>query len=120
MTEPVLYRQEGRIAIITLNRADTRNALSDEVVPALIAQLKRANADTGISCVILTGAGPSFSSGGNLKEIRAMTQEKNLSIDSQLVHRLHPADSPHHGQAHGAGDLRGQRPRHRRRLRPHP
>ncbi|MFZ2207920.1 MAG: crotonase/enoyl-CoA hydratase family protein [Porticoccaceae bacterium] len=80
MTEPVLYRQEGRIAIITLNRADTRNALSDEVVPALIAQLKRANADTGISCVILTGAGPSFSSGGNLKEIRAMTQEKNLSV----------------------------------------
>lgn len=80
MTDPVLYQQQGRIAIITLNRPDTRNALSDDVVPALIAQLERAQADTGISCVILTGAGPSFSSGGNLKEIRAMTQEKKLSV----------------------------------------
>jgi len=80
MTESVLYQQQGRIAIITLNRPDTRNALSDDLVPALIAQLERAQADTAISCVILTGAGPSFSSGGNLKEIRAMTQEKKLSV----------------------------------------
>lgn len=80
MTDPVLYQQQGRIAIITLNRPDTRNALSDDLVPVLIAQLERAQADTGISCVILTGAGPSFSSGGNLKEIRAMTQEKKLSV----------------------------------------
>ena len=79
MSDPVLYRQQGRVAIITLNRPDTRNALSDDLVPALIEALNRANDDAGVSCVVLTGEGKSFSSGGNLKEIRAMTQEKKLS-----------------------------------------
>ena len=79
MSDPVLYRQQGRVAIITLNRPDTRNALSDELVPTLIALLNKANDDAGVSCVVLTGEGKSFSSGGNLKEIRAMTQEKKLS-----------------------------------------
>lgn len=79
MSDPVLYRQQGRVAIITLNRPDTRNALSDDLVPALIEALNRANNDAGVSCVVLTGEGKSFSSGGNLKEIRAMTQEKKLS-----------------------------------------
>lgn len=79
MSDPVLYRQQGRIAIITLNRPDTRNALSDELVPKLVELLNRANEDAGVSCVVLTGEGKSFSSGGNLKEIRAMTQDKKLS-----------------------------------------
>ncbi len=79
MSDPVLYRQQGRVAIITLNRPDTRNALSDELVPCLVELLNKANDDSGVSCVVLTGEGRSFSSGGNLKEIRAMTQEKNLS-----------------------------------------
>ncbi|MEH6543404.1 MAG: crotonase/enoyl-CoA hydratase family protein [Porticoccaceae bacterium] len=79
MSDPILYRQQGRVAIITLNRPDTRNALSDDLVPALIEALNRANNDAGVSCVVLTGEGKSFSSGGNLKEIRAMTQEKKLS-----------------------------------------
>jgi len=80
MTDAVLYELNDRIATITLNRPETRNALSDDVVPALIAQLERAEADSQVSCIILTGAGTSFSSGGNLKEIRAMTQEKKLSV----------------------------------------
>ena len=80
MSDPVLFELKDRIAVITLNRPENRNALSDEMVPALIAQLERAEANPEVSCVILTGAGPSFSSGGNLKEIRAMTQEKKLSV----------------------------------------
>jgi len=79
MTEAVLYEQTGRIVTITLNQPETRNALSDVLVPSLIESLNKAEADEGVSCVILTGAGKSFSSGGNLKEIRAMTQEKKLS-----------------------------------------
>ena len=50
MSDPVLYRQQGRVAIITLNRPDTRNALSDDLVPALIEALNRANDDAGVSC----------------------------------------------------------------------
>ena len=85
MTDAVLYELNDRIATITLNRPETRNALSDDVVPALIAQLERAEADSQVSCIILTGAGTSFSSGGNLKEIRAMTRRKNLACTASAT-----------------------------------
>ncbi len=79
MTDPVLYEAADRIATITLNRPETRNALADEVVHALIAALERAEADPAISCIVLTGAGASFCSGGNIKDIKAMTAERNMS-----------------------------------------
>lgn len=81
MTEAVLYEQDGRVVTLTLNRPDTRNALSHDVVDSLVAGLKKADADESVSCLIITGAGLSFSSGGNLKDIRAMTQERNLSAN---------------------------------------
>lgn len=81
MSEPVLYQQDGRVVVLTLNRPDTRNALSHDLVPDLVGKLNKADADESVSCVVITGAGKSFSSGGNLKEIRAMTQERNLSAN---------------------------------------
>ena len=81
MTESVLYEQDGRVVTLTLNRPDTRNALSHDVVSELVAMLNKANDDESVSCLIITGEGKSFSSGGNLKDIRAMTQENNLSTN---------------------------------------
>lgn len=81
MTEPVLYEQNGRVVTLTLNQPETRNALSHDLVADLVAKLNRANDDESVSCLVITGAGKSFSSGGNLKEIRAMTQERNLSTN---------------------------------------
>lgn len=79
MSESVLYRQTGRVVYLTLNRPDTRNALSLDVVDALVGGLERANADTSVSCTVLSGAGKGFSSGGNLSEIRAMTADQHMS-----------------------------------------
>ncbi|MGB3723221.1 MAG: enoyl-CoA hydratase-related protein [Pacificimonas sp.] len=76
-TDPVLYSAADRIARITLNRPDLRNALSDDVVPALIEALLRADEDTDISCVLLTGAGKCFSAGGNLNEIKRISEENS-------------------------------------------
>jgi len=76
---PVLYQQQGRVARITLNRPDSRNALSEEVIASLIAALERADADPAVSCVILTGAGASFCAGGNIKQIKALTAEQRMS-----------------------------------------
>src|SRR3546814_12227697 len=69
----VLYEQSDRIVTLTLNRADTRNALSADVIEGLVGGLKRANADRSVRCVIITGAGKSFCSGGNLHELRDLT-----------------------------------------------
>ena len=79
MSDPVLFEREGPVATVTLNRDETRNALSDEVVDGLLAAMACAENDSSISCVILTGAGKAFSSGGNLRDIGAMTAEKAMS-----------------------------------------
>ena len=77
MTDPVLYEQTGAVVRVTLNRPDLRNPLSGEVIDALIAAVKRADADKGVSCVVLTGAGKSFCAGGNLNEIKTLSAEKS-------------------------------------------
>jgi enoyl-CoA hydratase/carnithine racemase len=69
MSEPVLCEQEGGVVTLTLNDPDTRNALSPDMIEALLAHVDRINADVGVGCVILTGAGKSFCSGGNVRKI---------------------------------------------------
>lgn len=72
MTEPfVRYETRGRIALLTLNRPDTRNAIGEHSDCAeLVEAVERANADRSISVLVLTGSGSSFSAGGNLKGMR--------------------------------------------------
>ena len=77
----VLYEKSERIVHLTLNRPDTRNALSADVIGELVAGLKRAHADDEVSVAIIAGAGKGFSSGGNLNEIKAMTTTDNLTMD---------------------------------------
>ena len=91
MSDPVLYAHEGPIATITLNRDETRNALSDEVIAGLLDALAKAEGDTGISCVILTGAGKSFCAGGDLawmKEQFSATRESRIAEARKLAHML--------------------------------
>lgn len=67
----VRYEKRDKIAIMTMNRPDSRNAIGTHQDCAdFIAALGQAQSDAGISCVILTGSGSAFSAGGNLKSIR--------------------------------------------------
>lgn len=65
----LLIERQGPIALVTLNDAATRNALSPSLVAALTTFLADANADEGLGCIVLTGAGDGFCSGGNVKEM---------------------------------------------------
>jgi enoyl-CoA hydratase/carnithine racemase len=69
MNDALLENREGAIVTLTIDREATRNALSPDVVEALEDACGRLNADLSVGCVILTGAGSAFSSGGNLKEM---------------------------------------------------
>jgi enoyl-CoA hydratase/carnithine racemase len=80
MSKSVLYEQDKRIVKITLNRPDTRNALSGDIIEELVEYLNKADKDKNVGCIILTGAGKSFSSGGNLQEIKDMTTKDNMSL----------------------------------------
>jgi enoyl-CoA hydratase/carnithine racemase len=71
MSDPVLFdaRPDG-IAVITLNRPDSRNALSHEVRQGLFAAWDRFEHDPALRVAILTGAGDqAFCAGGDLKEM---------------------------------------------------
>jgi enoyl-CoA hydratase/carnithine racemase len=65
-----IYDKDGAIATITLNRPKARNAYSSAMVDELIAALDEAALDTEVRAVLVTGAGPAFSAGGDLKAMR--------------------------------------------------
>jgi enoyl-CoA hydratase/carnithine racemase len=119
MTESKLViDRQGSIALITLNDAGTRNALSPDLVAALTTFLADANADDGLSCIVLTGAGAGFCSGGNIKEMARATEplfagsplqmqeayRAGIQMLPRLFHTLDvPAIAAVNGAAIGAG-----------------
>jgi enoyl-CoA hydratase/carnithine racemase len=68
--EPVLLRRdEGRVAILTLNRPHALNALSGELIDALQAEFDRLAKDKEIRCVVIEAKGRAFSTGHDLREV---------------------------------------------------
>src|SRR5437868_13298089 len=68
--EPVLLRRdEGRVALLTLNRPQAMNALSGELIDALQAEFDRLAKDKEIRCVVIEAQGRAFSTGHDLREV---------------------------------------------------
>ena len=67
----VLFEKKQNIAVITLNRPQRLNAITQELLAGLIAQLETARKDEKVVVVILTGAGRAFCAGEDLKETSA-------------------------------------------------
>jgi enoyl-CoA hydratase/carnithine racemase len=71
-SEPVLLRErEGPIAILTLNRPQARNSLSEALLAALSTALSEIAADKSVRAVVVTANGPAFSAGHDMKELTA-------------------------------------------------
>lgn len=66
-TDQLLCRIEERVAVVTLNRPEARNALTWEMKGALVEWVPRLGADPAVGCLLLTGAGGAFCSGGDTK-----------------------------------------------------
>ncbi len=66
-TEATLYQVRKSAAWITLNRPEARNALSAVLVNEVYEHLQAANADPQVRSIVLTGAGPAFCAGADLK-----------------------------------------------------
>src|SRR5689334_17856314 len=67
LTEHVSYELTDRIARVRLTRPETRNALSNEIVDGLVEAVSRIEGDPKVRAVLLTGEGPVFCAGGDLK-----------------------------------------------------
>ena len=82
MDETVLVERRGRVATLTLNRPDVRNAFSTvEQIAAFAAAVEGIARDPELSVVILTGAGRAFCSGGDVK---GMQNETGFSAGTSL------------------------------------
>ncbi len=69
---PILLREMlGSISVLTLNRPDARNSLSEGLIAELHAALKEVHDDTKVRAVVIAANGPAFSAGHDMKELTA-------------------------------------------------
>jgi len=66
-TDELLATVQDGVAVLTLNRPERRNALTEVMLTALAATLRAVEADGDVACVVLTGAGGAFCAGGDVK-----------------------------------------------------
>ena len=65
----VELERRGGVALVTLNRPEARNAISPEVSQTMAATLDEIEADRDVWCVVITGTGPVFCAGADLKVV---------------------------------------------------
>jgi len=69
MSDQVLREQDGRVAILTINRPDKLNALNQQVRNDVMAQLAELENDDSVGAVVITGAGDkAFIAGADISE----------------------------------------------------
>ena len=74
----VLKREDqGPVGVLTLNRPEARNSLSEELIAALTRAIAEIGKSDAVRAVVITGAGSAFSSGHDLKELTAHRNDKD-------------------------------------------
>jgi len=86
VSESVLHEVSGAVATITINRPEARNALTAPTKVALLDALRDASADQAVRAVVLTGAGPAFCSGQDLREHSEMLEAGAAPLDTVRQH----------------------------------
>lgn len=79
-TDELLCVIRERVAIITLNRPEVRNALSDTLTPALRTMIKTCGESSDVNVLLITGAGTAFCAGGNVKGMGAHRDKNKLDM----------------------------------------
>jgi enoyl-CoA hydratase/carnithine racemase len=116
-TDELLGEIRDGVAIFTLNRLAARNALSDQLTPALRAGIARCDADPEVGAFLITGAGGAFCAGGDVKgmgtaerpadrspaERVAELVERQRALTGALVGSRKPSLAALPGPAAGAG-----------------
>ena len=73
-TEQTLYEVRDGAAWIKLNRPEKRNALSAMLITEVYDHIQAANEDDDARCIVITGNGPGFCSGADLKDDRGLPE----------------------------------------------
>ncbi len=84
----ILYRKDGHVATITLNRPTKRNAYSETMVHEILEVLSTARDDDGTRAVIITGAGKGFCAGGDIsRDFQYPARYRGHRLESMLEMR---------------------------------
>ena len=107
----VLREDADGIATLTMNRPHAYNALSMDMMRALIDALRAAEADRDVHAVILAGAGKGFCAGHDLKEMRANPErafyEKTFQTCAELMLTITRLRQPVIASVHGIATAAG-------------
>ena len=79
----IKLEKKGRVAVITINRPEKRNALNSEVRQELYNVLKRIDSDENIRSAIITGAGEAFIAGADIQAMKNYTVEDAIESSRQ-------------------------------------
>jgi enoyl-CoA hydratase/carnithine racemase len=113
-TPELTARLRGRVARVTLDRPEARNALTLEMKHALAKLVPQLGADPRVGCVLLTGAGGAFCAGGDTKRMAQEgrpespeARKRQLRWEHATIAALHELEKPTlaalPGPAAGAG-----------------
>ncbi len=111
-TDLLLRHDDGRgVTTLTLNRAEAFNALSEDLLTALQAQLDQLATDEQLRAVVIAASGKAFCAGHDLKEMRAQPSlayyERLFSQCSQVMLSLKQLPVPVIAQVQGLATAAG-------------
>ena len=88
MTDVVLSERDGPVAVVTLNRPDALNALSDELMEQLVSTLTELDRDDEVRCIVLGGNDKAFAAGADIAELA-----RSSAIDLYYQRRIERWDA---------------------------
>lgn len=77
----LLLKQDGAVLWVRLNRPDAKNGIDETMRGELIEQLKAADADKGVRCIVITGEGKVFCSGADLSSAPSPVTDDSLMME---------------------------------------
>jgi enoyl-CoA hydratase/carnithine racemase len=84
-TSELLCEIRSRVALITLNRPEARNALSDRLTPALRRMIKQCGDDPEVGALLISGAGNAFCAGGDVKGMGNNTGNAEIALEERIA-----------------------------------
>jgi enoyl-CoA hydratase len=88
--EVILIDVTARVAVVTLNRPDSRNALNPALNAALPEAIASCNARDDVDVIVLTGADPAFCAGVDLKALTTDSEVRHIVSDEHELIRPFP------------------------------
>lgn len=84
-TAQLLCVIRDNVAVITLNRPEARNAMSDQLTPALRRMVKSCSDDDRVGALLITGAGTAFCAGGDVKGMGDNSAKKDWTPEERIA-----------------------------------